>query len=75
MIKELTEKEVSYLKELRKYEGQWVAVLKAEDGNLIVGSGKDGVEARRAAQSNGFHGAVLFWVRPFNGKYILGLRS
>jgi hypothetical protein len=70
MIKELTEKEVSYLNELRKHESQWVAVLKSEDGNIIVGSGKDAVEAKRDAQSNGFKEAVLFWVRPFDGKYI-----
>lgn len=74
MIKELTEKELSYLNELRKYEGQWVAVLKAEDGNIIVGSGNDAVEAKRNAQSNGFNNAFLLWVRPFKGKYVLGLR-
>jgi hypothetical protein len=36
MIKELTEKEVSYLNELRKYEGQWVAVLKKASGLLCL---------------------------------------
>jgi hypothetical protein len=75
MIKELSEKEVSYLNELRKHEGQWVAVLKSEDGDIIVGSGKDAVEAKRNAQSNGFSEAVLLWVRPFNGKYIARLWS
>lgn len=73
MIKELTEKEVSYLNELRKHESKWVAVHKSEDGNIIVGNGKDAVEAKRDAQSNGFNEAVLFWVRPFDGKYISSL--
>lgn len=73
MIRELSEKEVSYLNELRKYEGKWVAVLKAEDGDIIVGSGKDAVEAKRDARSKGFDGAVLLWVRPFNGKHISSL--
>lgn len=70
MIKELSEKEVSYLNELRKYESKWVAVLKSEGGDIIVGSGEDAIEARRNARSNGFDEAVLLWVRPFNGKYI-----
>lgn len=75
MIKELGEKEIAYLNELRKYESRWVAVLKSEDGNIIVGSGKDAVEAKGNAQSNGFNEVVLFWVRPFNGKYISSLRN
>jgi hypothetical protein len=66
MIKEeLTEKEATYLKELRKYENKWVAVLEAEDGDIIVGSGKDAVEAKRDSLSKGFDDVVLFWVRPF----------
>jgi len=75
MIKELTEKEVAYLNELRKYESKWVAVLESEDGDIIVGSGSDAVEAKRNARSKGFDRVVLFWVRPFNGKYISHLQA
>jgi hypothetical protein len=70
MTKELTEKEVAYLNELRKHESKWVAKLKSEDGAIIVGSGKDAVEAKRDARSKGFNEVVLLWVRPFNGKYV-----
>jgi predicted RNA-binding protein with PUA domain len=70
MIEELTEKEAAYLSELRKHESRWVAVLKSEGVNVIVGSGKDAVEAKREAQLKGFADVVLFWVRPFNGRYI-----
>lgn len=70
MIEELTEKEAAYLSELRKHESRWVAVLKSEGVSVIVGSGEDAVEAKREAHSKGFTDVVLFWVRPFNGRYI-----
>ncbi len=70
MIEELSEKEAAYLAELRKYENKWVAVLESEDEELIVGSGKDAVEAKRDAQAKGFNDVVLFWVRPFDAGYI-----
>jgi hypothetical protein len=68
--KELTEKEAAYLKELRKYVNKWVAVLESEEGDIIVGSGNDAVEAKRDAQSKGFDDIVLFWVRPPNVGFI-----
>jgi hypothetical protein len=67
---ELTEKEATYLTELRKHENKWVAVLKSEGVNIIVGSGEDAVEAKNDALLKGFPDVVLFWVRPFNGRYI-----
>jgi hypothetical protein len=70
MVEELTEKESAYLSELRKHENRWVAVLKSEGGSIIVGSGKDAVEAKQDARTKGFTDVVLFWVRPFNGRYI-----
>lgn len=70
MIEELTEKEAAYLSELRKHENRWVAVVKTEGANVIVGSGRDAVEAKNEALLKGFADVVLFWVRPFNGRYI-----
>jgi Family of unknown function (DUF5678) len=66
MVEELSEKEAAYLEELKKYENRWVAVLESEDEDIIVGSGKDAVEAKRDANTKGFNDVVLFWVRPFN---------
>jgi predicted RNA-binding protein with PUA domain len=70
MIEELTEEKVAYLNELRKHENKWVAVLKSDGSRIIVGSGKDAVEAKQNARLKGFTDVVLFWVRPFNGRYI-----
>jgi hypothetical protein len=70
MIEELTEKEAAYLEELRKHENRWVAVLESEDGDVIVGSGNNAVEAKRDAQDKGFNDTVLFWVRPSNVGFI-----
>ncbi|MBA3243343.1 MAG: hypothetical protein H0T60_19140 [Acidobacteria bacterium] len=70
MIEEVSEKEVTYLKELKKYQRKWVAVHEAEDGDIIVGSGEDAVEAKRDAQEKGFNDVVLFWVRPSNAGFI-----
>jgi hypothetical protein len=70
MIEELSERKVEYLKELRKHESKWVAVLRSGDGDIVVGSGIDAVEAKQDAREKGFTDVVLFWVRPFNGRYI-----
>ncbi len=67
---ELSENKVAYLNELRKHERRWVAVCKSAAGDIIVGSGKDAVEAKQDARLKGFTEVVLFWVRPFNGRYI-----
>ena len=70
MIEELSEKEVAYLRELRKYENKWVAVLESEDGDIIVGSGEDAVDASHDAHVKGFDDVVLFWVKPSNVGFV-----
>lgn len=67
---ELSENKATYLSELRKHERKWVAVRKTADGEMIVGSGQDAAEAKQDARTKGFTEVVLFWVRPFNGRYI-----
>jgi hypothetical protein len=66
----LSDKVVTYLNELRKYESQWVAVVESEDGDIIVGNGKDAVEAKRNALEKGFDDVVLFWVRPSDTRHV-----
>ena len=66
----LSENKVAYLSELRKHERKWVAVRKSAAGDIIVGSGRDAVEAKQDARMKGFTEVVLFWVRPFNGRYV-----
>lgn len=71
MIEEtIDEKELAFLDELRKHENQWVAVLESDDGEIVVGSGKDAVEATREAESRGFNNTVLFFVRPFDKSFM-----
>jgi hypothetical protein len=71
MIEEVaTEQELAFLAELRKYEGKWVAIHESEDGEVIVGSGDDAVEAIGDAKSKGFAESVLFYVRPFDRSFI-----
>jgi hypothetical protein len=71
MIEEIAdEKELAFLSELRKYENKWIAILESEDGDMVVGSGKDAVEATNEAEARGFKDTVLFFVRPFDKSFI-----
>lgn len=55
------------LKELKKYEDKWVAILEPEE--RVVGSGEDASEAKRAAEKNGYKNIILFRVLPFRSGY------
>jgi len=71
MIEEtISEKEMAFLAELRKYENKWVAILESEEGEIVVGSGKNAVEATNEAEARGFNDTVLFFVRPFDKGFI-----
>jgi hypothetical protein len=67
---QLNQQEIAFLEELRKYEDQWVAILKSDDQEIIVGSGNDAVEAATNAKANGFDETVLFYVKPFDKGYL-----
>jgi Family of unknown function (DUF5678) len=67
---ETDDKELAFLEELRKYENKWVAILEADDAEVVVGSGKDAIEATREAEEKGFKETVLFFVRPFDRGFI-----
>jgi hypothetical protein len=64
------EKELAFLEELRKYENKWVAIFESGNAELVVGSGKDAIEATREAEKKGFKDTVLFFVRPFNHGFL-----
>lgn len=66
----IEERELAFLEELRKYENKWVAISESVDGEVIVGSGKDAVEATADAEAKGFKDAALLFVSPFNKTYM-----
>ncbi|HEX3560814.1 MAG TPA: hypothetical protein VHU19_16555 [Pyrinomonadaceae bacterium] len=47
----IEEKELAFLEELRKYESKWVAISESDGAEIIVGSGKDAVEATAEAEA------------------------
>ena len=71
MIEEaIDEKELAFLKQLEEHENEWVAFIEEDGAEVVVGSGKDAVEAARAAEERGFPDAVLMKVRPFDRGFI-----
>jgi hypothetical protein len=64
------EKELAFLEELRKYENKWVAIYESGETEVVVGSGKDAIEATREAEAKGFKETVLFFVRPFDHGFL-----
>ena len=65
------EKELAFVEELRKYENKWVAIFESGETEMVVGSGKDAIEATREAEAKGFKDTVLFFVRPFDRSFII----
>lgn len=59
MSEGLTEKELTYLNSLRKFENKWVAILESEDQEIAVGSGNDAVGAQQDAAAKGFNEVSL----------------
>jgi alkanesulfonate monooxygenase SsuD/methylene tetrahydromethanopterin reductase-like flavin-dependent oxidoreductase (luciferase family) len=71
MIEEiLDEREMAFLKELEKHENRWVAIIESDGAKIVVGSGKDAVEAMEEAEAKGFGDAFLLKVQPFDRGYI-----
>jgi len=65
------EKELAFVEELRKYENKWVTIFESGETEMVVGSGKDAIEATREAEAKGFKDTVLFFVRPFDRSFII----
>jgi hypothetical protein len=71
MIEEgISEKELALLKQLEEPEDKWVAFIEQDGAEIVVGSGKDAVEASRDAEERGFPDAVLMKVPPFARGFI-----
>ena len=66
----IDEKELAFLAELEKHENEWIAFVESHGAEVIVGSGKDAVEAMAEAEAKGFPDAVLLRVPPFDSGYI-----
>jgi len=71
MIEEpVDEKELAFLSQLEQHENEWVAFIEEDGAEIVVGSGKDALEAARDAEEHGFPDAVLMKVRPFDRGFI-----
>ena len=67
MIEEaIDEKELAFLKQLEEHENEWVAFIEDHGAEIVVGSGKDAVEAIQDAEKRGFPNAVLMKVQAFD---------
>ncbi len=67
MIEEaIDEKELAFLGQLEQHENEWVAFIEKDGAEIVVGSGKDAVEAIRDAEKRGFPDAVLMKVPRFD---------
>ena len=76
MIEEAIDgKELAFLRQLEEHENEWVAFIEEDGAETVVGSGKDAVEASRAAEERGFPDAVLMKVRRFDRGFISSTAS
>ncbi|MCM3870432.1 MAG: hypothetical protein ND895_07065 [Pyrinomonadaceae bacterium] len=64
------DKETEFAELVRDYENQWIALVEKEGSKVVVGSGRDAVEAAQAAESNGFPDATLFRVPSFTSAFV-----
>ena len=62
--------ETAFAELVIEYENQWVAINDRDGVKFIVGSGKDAVEAARAAEAKGFPDAALLRVPSFTSTFI-----
>jgi len=71
MTAQTEEQEMAFVEALRQHENRWVAFIEVEGAEIIVGSGRDAVEALAEAEAKGFADAVLMKVPSFNSGLIL----
>jgi hypothetical protein len=67
----LSDKELAFMDELALHEEQWVAILRNDNDERIVGSGKRLKEAKLSALENGFRDVVFMKV-PSSHKIFVG---
>jgi uncharacterized protein DUF5678 len=66
----INQNELAFLAELEKHEDEWIAFVESHGAEIVVGSGKDAIEAMKEAEAKGFPDAVLLRVPPFDRGYI-----
>jgi hypothetical protein len=62
--------ETAFAELVREYEDQWVAIDDRDGVKVIVGSGKDAVEAAQEAEDKGYPDAALLRVPSFSSTFI-----
>ena len=70
MTAQTEEQEMAFVEALRQHENRWVAFIEVEGAEIIVGSGRDAVEALAEAEAKGFADVVLMKVPSFNSSLI-----
>jgi hypothetical protein len=69
------DRESAFAELVRDYENLWIAIDEKDGVQVVVGSGRNAVEAVAAADANGFPDAVLFKVPSFRSTFILSVTS
>lgn len=64
------EAETAFANLVKDYENQWIAFIERDGMRVIVGSGKNAVEAVVSAEANGFPDAVLFKVPSLRTSFV-----
>jgi uncharacterized protein DUF5678 len=73
---ELDEQELTLFHELQKYVNKWVAVLAYGTGHeTVVASGNTIVEARKEAESKGYHDVTFLKVPPGDRVFVPTLNA
>lgn len=62
--------ETAFAELVRDYENLWIALEEKDGVKVIVGSGRNAVEAVAAAEANGHPDAALFKVPCFSSTFI-----
>jgi len=66
MEEAIDQKELAFLNQLEQHENEWVAFIEQDGAEIVVGSGKDAVEAINDAENMGFRNAILMRVPRFD---------
>lgn len=65
-----TDAETTFADLLRNYEDRWVAIDESRGVKIVVGVGRDAVEAAEDADKKGFPDAALLRVPSFSATFI-----
>lgn len=66
----VVDRESAFAELVRDYENLWIALAERDGVEVVVGSGRNAVEAVAAADANGFPEAVLFKVPSFSVTFV-----